>query len=261
MNLNNKIKVSVLRTVLSKKLIKDEEMINSRLIKVEYIDGIYHIRSNFELYQNLINNKQKLIPVEIEGDVSKVLSHLVYRVKREKINPIEIAFLFEEIKQITRCNQKQLSNLVEKTQGNISNKRRLLKLPLVIQMHIINDELTERHGRAMLQLIGKENSDHLIQQLYKEIFQKKLNVDETENVIRKLLGKAEKPKEDKFRKIESKRDKIARNILPLINQIEGDMKTTLELISKYNPEIQINVKEGLLGKDYMFEIVIKNARK
>src|SRR5699024_8894929 len=135
----------------------------------------YHIRSNFELYQNLINNKQKLIPVEIEGDVSKVLSHLVYRVKREKINPIEIAFLFEEIKQITRCNQKQLSNLVEKTQGNISNKRRLLKLPLVIQMHIINDELTERHGRAMLQLIGKENSDHLIQQLYKEIFQKKLN--------------------------------------------------------------------------------------
>lgn len=258
-NLNNVITVSSLRTILSPDGNWDEK---TDFIQAEYINGMYLITSNLMEYKTLINSKVKEIPIEIKSDIKRVFNHLIYRTKKEKLNPIEIAYLFEEIKQITGYNQKEMSQLLNKTQGNISNKRRLLKLPLFVQMSIINDELTERHGRALLQLTNNANSDKLIQRIYKEIIQKNLNVDQTEIIISKVLGKV-KEKDNGDRNIQTlsdKRELSNKTAIPVINQLEGDLKNSFDLISRFYPEIDINLEEGIDDKDYVFKIEIKNVK-
>lgn len=262
MKLIENIEVSPLRIIKNKELdieVENIEKTRGDDIEVNYINGVYQIKSNQKEFEQFVKNNSKKIPVKIITDLNKVLNHLIYRTKKEKLNPVEIAFLFEEIKAITKSNQKELAILIEKTQGNISNKTRLLKLPLFLQIPLIKNELTERHGRAFLQLEQIPESQKEMQKVYKEVIQKKLNVAQTELIIDKILNKEKVEPSNKIEKIKEKRELKNKNVIPSINQINSDLEKTLELINKYNPEIKIIQEEGIQNKDYVITIKIKDV--
>lgn len=255
--MNNELAVYTSRIKDNSLEMKDDRSISN--VIVEYRNNNYVIVGNKDIYLRYIKEKQKIIPIYILNNLMETLKHLVYRTKKEKLNPIEIAYLFEEIKQIVGLNQKKISEIVGKTQGNISNKVRLLTLPFIIQQDIIDGRLTERHGRAMLQLVNCENEKEKMNFVYNEIINKKLNVSQTETVINKILGKKEKEIATDITQIKSKRELKNRVAVSGINQLEKDIKTSLDLISKYYPELKIDIKEGIKNKDYIIEIKLNNV--
>lgn len=258
MKMNNEITVSILRIInLNEKLEYDEN--NENYVEVKYENGMYKISKANKYLDSIRNSKLSQIQVKINENMEEVIKHLIYRTQKEKLNPIESALIFKEIKNITDAKQKKLSELLGKTQGNISNKMRLLKLPLFLQINIINNEITERHGRAFLQLYNKPNAEQNIKYTYKEMIQKKLNVEETENIINKLLGKNTK-KKTKLEKVNDKRELRKKIAIPAINQINEDLKKCIDLINKYNPELDIQKIEGLENNDYVVKVIIKNVK-
>lgn len=265
-NLNTQIEVSILRVVKGNETLRKEngkernlgEEEYNNFVEVEYVNGVYKVLANNYILEESIKRSDKKIKIIIKSEISKVLNHLIYRTQKERMNPIEIAFLFEEIKAITNSNQKSLAELIGKTQGNISNKTRLLQLPLFLQVELIKNKLTERHGRAFLQLTNNKDQLTAMQAIYKEVVLKNLNVGQTEILINKALGKKLKEKNEKVLEVTNLRDLRVKAAIPVINQITGDIEKSLELIEKYNPELEIKLEKGISEKDYVININIKN---
>lgn len=254
------IEVSVLRIIESENnlsTINNEN--NLEYVNVVYENGIYKLDDSTESYKEIIKKNPKMIKISIKTPIKNVVNHLIYRLQKEKLNPIETALIFKELVQITEKRQSDLIKELNKTQGDVSNKIRLLKLPNFVQLDIINGRLTERHGRALLQLSATEYNDDL-KKVYQEIMNKKLKVKETEIIINKILGKELPDKDEKLKKLKSKRELKNKTAILGINQINNDLSKSLKLIEKYYPELLIEKTDGLLNKDYQINITIKNVK-
>ncbi len=77
---------------------------------------------------------------------------LIENLQREDLNPVEEAMAFERLLHYFAWTQQELAQRLGKSQSAIANKIRLLKLPDSVLSHIALGRLTERHGRALLQL-------------------------------------------------------------------------------------------------------------
>ena len=83
--------------------------------------------------------------------------------------------------------QIEIAEKMNKKQSTISNKIRLLSLPDEIQSSILENNLTERHARALLKLGDEEDRKQVI----KRIIQNNLNVKQTEKLIEEISQKKE----------------------------------------------------------------------
>lgn len=249
--MEKKINISLIRLVKAK-----QEVNQNQELEVEYQNGIYILTNNFKKFEQYKKN-QIYIPVTIITDIKLVANHLLHRMQKEKLNPIENALLYNEYKKITGLNSNELAQKINVSQGNISNKNRLLKLPLKVQIDVIENRLTERHGRALLQLVKQPN---ILKEVHEEIVIKQLKVADAELLINKKLNKKSKEKTKEITKLDNKREIKNRVAIPAINQLEKDIATAMQLIEKYYPELEINLNEGTKNKDYIFEIIIKNIK-
>lgn len=249
--MKSRINISLIRIIKAKK-----EKNNNEELEVEYKNGIFILINNFQKFDEY-KKARIYIPITIISDIQTVADHLLYRLQKEKLNPIESALLYSEYEEINEINSHDLARKINVSQGNISNKKRLLKLPLMIQIDIINKKITERHGRALLQLA---NNQQILKEVYEEIKLKKLKVSDTEILIDKKLNKKKKEVDTKITKLENKRDIKNQTAILAINQLEKDMSKTMEVITKYYPELDINFNSGTKNKDYILEISIKNVK-
>ena len=80
--------------------------------------------------------------------------------------------------RLTGLTQSQLGKKLGKKQSTIANKIRLLNLDLEVQQAISEKEITERHGRALLNLDEKQQREVL-----KKILDKDMNVAQTEEYV------------------------------------------------------------------------------
>lgn len=116
-----------------------------------------------------------------EGSNNMVMA-LVENIQRENLNFLEEAMAIKELATVYGFSQNEICKKIGKSQSAISNKMRILALPEDILDKLIKNQLTERHGRALLGLIGKNSLDHAIGL----IIEKKLNVKETEALVKSL---------------------------------------------------------------------------
>lgn len=117
---------------------------------------------------------------------------LVENVQREDLNFLEEARGYKKLMDDFGLTQTEIAEKMNKKQSTISNKIRLLTLPEDIQESILNNNLTERHARALLKL-GDEDDRR---QVIKRIVDNSLNVKQTERLIEEIQAK----KEDALRK-------------------------------------------------------------
>jgi len=80
--------------------------------------------------------------------------------------------------------QEELARRLGKSQSTIANKLRLLRLPDSIRNHISREILTERHARALLRLPDAASQEKVA----KRIVAERLTVQETEELIARMLG-------------------------------------------------------------------------
>ena len=92
--------------------------------------------------------------------------------------------------------QEQLAERLGKSQSTIANKIRILKMPEDILKIISQENLTERHARALLKL----PEESLQREVLKKVVEKRLNVRQTEELVEKTLQRLEAREDSSRRK-------------------------------------------------------------
>ena len=123
------------------------------------------------------------IILEYKDNESAMIA-LIENLQREDLNFIEEAKGFNNLIVDHGFTQLELAEKMGKSQSTIANKLRLLKLPMDIQGDLIEYDLTERHGRALLKL----PDDELRREVLDKVVKNNLNVSKTEELVNGILS-------------------------------------------------------------------------
>lgn len=122
------------------------------------------------------------IIIEMNNEDSAFVA-LLENIQREDLNFIEEAEAYQNLIKQYDYTQAQLAEMVGKKQSTIANKLRVLKLGEAIRRSLLENNLTERHGRALLKLPNEE----LQLKVLEKVIEKELNVKKTEELVDKEL--------------------------------------------------------------------------
>lgn len=140
------------------------------------------------------------IVIEVMEQDSAVIA-LIENLQREDLNFMEEAEGYYNLINDHGFTQEELAKKVGKNQSTIANKLRILKLSDRVKKVIIENNLTERHARALLKLPEEAMQIKVL----KTIVEKALNVKKTEELIEKMLSKlTDKKNKEKHRNIRGK---------------------------------------------------------
>ncbi len=129
----------------------------------------------------------KKVPAIIKNYNSQEIMEiaLIENIQREDLNPIEEALAYQNLIEEFNLKQDEVAEKVSKSRSTITNAMRLLRLDKRVQLMIIDDMISNGHGRALLGIEDQE----LQYQMAMKIFDEKLSVRETESAIKKLQEK------------------------------------------------------------------------
>jgi ParB family chromosome partitioning protein len=120
---------------------------------------------------------------------------LIENLQREDLNPIEAAHGYQQLVDDFGMSHDAIAARVGKSRSAISNTVRLLKLTDKTTQAIVDGEISEGHGRALLGLDSPKAQDAAMQTVVK----RGLNVRQTEDLVRKLTGQRKPRKQDTSR--------------------------------------------------------------
>ncbi len=127
----------------------------------------------------------KTIPaiiIEVTTKDSAVLA-LIENLQRQNLNFLEESQAYYNIMQDHGYTQQELANTLGKSQSTIANKLRVLKLSPKVQKLLVENNLTERHARALLKLPSEAYQIKALEKVIKQ----ELNVKRTEQIIEQML--------------------------------------------------------------------------
>ena len=149
-------------------------------ILVRAIQDKYQIVAGERRFRAGVIAGLKTIPVIIENfnDSQMMEIALIENIQREDLSVIEEARAFSNIQKNFKVTQDELGKRLGKSRPYVANLLRLLTLPITVQDMLSNSKLTMGHARTLIGLTNPE-----IEQLAKEIVNKKLNVRQTETLV------------------------------------------------------------------------------
>lgn len=116
---------------------------------------------------------------------------LIENIQREDLNPIEEAKAYRRLLDDFNLTQEELAKRVGKSRVAITNCMRLLNLDTRVQDYLIDEVISEGHGRALLAVEDK----NLQYELAQAIIDEDLSVRDTEKLIKDYYKKP--PNNDK----------------------------------------------------------------
>lgn len=133
------------------------------------------------------------IVVKASGTDSAVMA-LIENIQRENLGYIEEAEAFCALLSEHGMTQEELAAKLGKNQSTIANKIRILKLSPEIRRLLAENNLTERHARALLRLSDEKSRMKALN----AIIRRGLNVVKSEELVESIIEKkkaaaAEKP--------------------------------------------------------------------
>jgi ParB family chromosome partitioning protein len=115
---------------------------------------------------------------------------LIENLQRTDLSPLEAAEAYRQLADDFNLSHSEIAERVGKSRVSITNKLRLLKLPLVVQQSLNKGQISEGHARALLALPTTQAQTAALQ----TILTKNLSVRQTEELTRKLTGEKPAPK-------------------------------------------------------------------
>lgn len=122
------------------------------------------------------------IIIDITDSESAAIA-LLENLQREDLNFIEEAEAYYNLMKDHNYTQEKLAEIIGKKQSTIANKIRILKLDNDIRKDLLENNLTERHARALLKLPTASSQKKILTTIIK----KSLNVKNAEDLIDKYL--------------------------------------------------------------------------
>jgi len=186
---------------------------------------------------------------EVEGREALEIS-LIENLQRENLNPIEEAEGYRRLIEEFDINQEELGTRVGKDRTTVTNTLRLLKLPSEVIEHLIQNNITSGHARAILSLEAKDRQ----KELCARIIQKGLSVREAESLAKRWSGKSksssrsESRKEEVASQVNALQDALRRRLATKVQIIQKGKKGKIE-IEYYSYEDLERIVEAVLGDE------------
>ena len=108
---------------------------------------------------------------------------LLENIQRADLNPFEQAQGLRDVMVLWDCTQAEAAKRLGMAQPTFANKLRLLQLTADQRQFVLDNNLTERHARAVLRLPENRRSEALI-----TIAKRRLNARQTDSYIEQLLN-------------------------------------------------------------------------
>lgn len=109
---------------------------------------------------------------------------LIENIQRKDLSAIEEAKSYKKILDMGNFTQEELAKRMGKSQSTIANKMRLLSLTNEVQVALMNNLISERHARCLLQI----KDEDLQKQVLNKIITERINVRDTDEYVKNLLG-------------------------------------------------------------------------
>lgn len=113
---------------------------------------------------------------------------IIENVQREDLNPLERARAYQNLVDGFSLTHDVIAHRVGKSRVSVTNTLRLLNLPPIAQKALLDAKISEGHARALLGLPNTRS----IEAALDSILSLNLNVRQTEALVSKLQGKAER---------------------------------------------------------------------
>ena len=117
------------------------------------------------------------------GDEQTAALGLLENIQRADLNPFEQAQGMKDVMVLWDCTQAEAAKRLGMAQPTFATKLRLLQLTADQRQFVLDNNLTERHARAVLRLPEKRRSEALI-----TIAKRRLNARQTDSYIEQLLN-------------------------------------------------------------------------
>jgi ParB family chromosome partitioning protein len=162
------------------------------------------------------------VPVIVRdsSEQEKLELALVENLQRDNLNPIERAYAFKKLIDEFNFIQADVAKRMGKSREVVANALRLLDLPAEIQRAILENRLSEGHGRIILSLPDVEKKLFL----FKEVLKNGMSVRQAEALAEKVKTGLSK----KF-KIKTRKDPHLRD---LENKLSNVLGTRVKLTRK-----------------------------
>jgi ParB family transcriptional regulator, chromosome partitioning protein len=125
------------------------------------------------------------VVVRAASEQERLLLALIENVQRADLSPLETAEAYRQLNDEFGLSHEDISKRVAKSRVAVTNTLRLLRLPEAVRRSLTSGQLTEGHARALLAL----PTLHAQAAAADTVIRKGLNVRQTEELVRRLLGK------------------------------------------------------------------------
>ncbi len=167
------------KLVLLSESIKEHGMIQPIIVQKEGED--YCIIAGERRWRAAKKASLKEVPVIVMdiADSTVLEVSLIENIQRQDLNPIEEASAFKRLIHDFKLTQEELARKIGKSRTSIANTMRLIHLDERVQQFLIEESLSEGHGRALLGLENTEDQFIAAQKVIDE----GLSVRETESLV------------------------------------------------------------------------------
>ncbi len=107
---------------------------------------------------------------------------LIENIQRKNLSSIEEAQSYKNLLERGYLTQDELAKKLGVSQPTIANKLRLLNLCDEVQNALLNEQISERHARSLLQITNPDEQKKMLNRIVKE----RLTVKQLDNEIKKL---------------------------------------------------------------------------
>ncbi|MEN6313999.1 MAG: nucleoid occlusion protein [Clostridiaceae bacterium] len=182
------------------------------------------------------------IVININDNDSAVMA-LIENLQREDLSYMDEAEGYNNLINEHGFTQEELAQKVGKSQSTIANKIRLLRLPPLVKKMLSDNNLTERHARALLKL----HDEQLQLKVLKHVCERGLNVKKTEELVEKAIERCLNREKGKLP--ERKFTKAIKDIRIFVNTI----KQAIDLMRKSG----VNARAAQIDRGEYIEFIIR----
>jgi len=168
---------------------------------------------------------------------------LIENLQRKDLTPIEEARTYQKILDIDNMTQEELAKSMGKSQSAVSNKLRLLTLSNKIQDALLNEKISERHARSLLNIKDENERERLTD----IIIERRLSVKDLDSLIKNGESSLD-IKDEKSNELE--KDKIIVDVKEEQKDVANFQKTESEnVVTSTYPRVDFESLLRGLNKD------------
>ncbi len=182
------------------------------------------------------------IIINVDDNDSAVMA-LIENLLREDLSYMEEAEGYCNLINEHGFTQEELAQKIGKSQSTIANKIRLLKLSPLVKKILADNNLTERHARALLKL----HDEQLQLKVLKLVCERGLNVKKTEELVEKAIEKYSK--DSRQRSSDKKMTKAIKDVRIFVNTI----RQAIDIMKQSG----VNAKAAQIDRGEYIEFVVR----